>query len=251
MTNIYAPSLEDSDDSGLPYRITVKAAHPAWREKNTCILPISLGHGYHEGEKLESLFYWANKRFDNLVINLGDTLHRHNLMKIGHESESAFRESLMLGDQWLERNQPLMGRQITKPCRLTRWADWILNPAYNDLEKEIQSHFDNTEAFRDAVQSDITRFTIRQTTDNATMISNDITCSKSVSYLLEEATVNILMCRAYQAVRAYPADDMNCFQYLSAASLPPAIQGLEQSIRVNVKFKRKPSFALLPTEQAA
>lgn len=251
MSNILTINSEDNNDSGLPYRITVKAARPEWHQKTACILPISLGHNYHEGEKLESLFYWANKRFDTLIINLGDTLHRHNLMRSGYSAEDAFRQSLQLGEEWLVRNTPLMERQINKPCIMTRWSDWIFNPEYNDLEAAMRQHYEESENFRQALHSDINRFNNRQETDAATKISDNIVCAKSVDYLLEEATVNILIARQYQPIRAYPADDMNCFQYLSTAELPDAIRGLEKSIRVNVKFKRKSSFQALEGLQAA
>lgn len=239
ITNI---AIQDKEEALLPYRICTKAKHEKWQDSDTCVINISMGNPYHEDVKLNSLLNWAHKRFKKTIINLGDALHRYNLINYNCSSwADAYEKAVSLGDQWLTHNASVLEpyiKQGEEVFKIHRWNEWLQSPQYDELFTNIRNYYQRDFGLQEAVKQDIERFTKR----NSEKLNSDVhLCKKSESYLLEEATVYTLIARKYQATRVYPAPDLNIMQYLSLPFIPAQISGLDKAIQVQVKFYKRKS----------
>ena len=61
------------------------------------------------------------------LINLGDTLHRHNLRHCYPGMEEAHNAARKLGDQWLQNNEPCLS-MLKIPYKIMRSDDWLEYP---------------------------------------------------------------------------------------------------------------------------
>lgn len=247
MTKAPPAHIEEFDFSDdrhilLPYKVSTKTTDARWRDCPRCTLNISMGHDYHEGVKLESLLYWANRRFNFVIVNIGDSLHRHNLIRQGLSPEKAHAESLKMGTDWLERNGASIHRYLTRAHKVHRWSDWLFHDNFQKLLSDMKTYYRQDKGFYDAVQSDINRFLQRQRNGLSTEAIHEAS-QKSADYLLEEATVYTLMARTYEANRAYPANDLDTLRYLSQPDIPAQISGLEKSLQIYIKFYKRKSFS--------
>ncbi len=81
--------------------------------KSSCMLLISVGQIYHEGEKLSLVIDLINNKFKTCTIMLCDTLQRYNLMEDYNEKE-AYQLTLRQGAEWLNINELLFSPKFFK-----------------------------------------------------------------------------------------------------------------------------------------
>ena len=70
------------------YRLRVSAS-PGWVDYRACTLGISVGQPYHEGEKFAATVEWAARHFEEIVVDVSDTLQRHRLIGGGVPAAAA------------------------------------------------------------------------------------------------------------------------------------------------------------------
>jgi tRNA-dependent cyclodipeptide synthase len=224
----------------IKYRVIASCQEP-WREQPACFLNISMGQQYHEGDKFISLLDWATRNFDCCMINIGDSIHRHNLLSVTGDKKQALEQSLKLGEDWIGRNKNFIRNYLNIPCQLNRWDHWLTHPDFAELYKNIHDYYEKDSKFRAAIEADIRKF-ISRVSDKTSLIRNLAEYKRSSTlYLLEECTVYILMVRNFNAVRVYPAPELQCLSYLRKKTTPEHLQGLENSIHINANFKKKKS----------
>ena len=98
-----------------------------------CVLLISVGQQYHEGEKFNSSIKLVNKHFSFCNILVGDTLQRHTL-RINHPDISVSDSYYLAknsGEMWIERNMQYIST-LTIPHKISRWDEWINYSAPRD-----------------------------------------------------------------------------------------------------------------------
>lgn len=59
-----------------------------WRDYSECRLDVSINNDKLTGQKLEALIAWINANFNYCFVNIGDSLHCHNLMAINGLTEA-------------------------------------------------------------------------------------------------------------------------------------------------------------------
>lgn len=152
-------------------------------DKN-CILGISVGQAYHEAEKFKATINLINKsKLKHCTVVVGDSLQRHNMIEEGY----CYKTSIMLGDQWLERNYPVLN-QLVVPYNIVRWDDCVSHPQYNEYKKLVELEYNRNELYRNSVHKTIEEFMQR---NNNLIINQDIIYQNSVRYLLEESAAMI------------------------------------------------------------
>lgn len=218
------------------YRISV-AGSPGWREKDTCSLEISMGNPKHEGIKLRSLIRWADENFENCLINIGDTLQRHNLRISGLSAEEAHKEARKMGDDWLARNAEHFD-ELSKPYRIFRWDHWISDDSFDKLHKDMWLYYNNNEAFRACVEEDA-MFFVNKRPDLIEAHGEDALKQQSIAFLIEEAAGDTILSRQMDIARVYPATQFNTFQYLSRPETPNALAGLGRDVYTRVNYKKR------------
>jgi tRNA-dependent cyclodipeptide synthase len=221
-----------------------------WRRYKCGQVAISHGQPAHEGEKFEALLDWACRQFDEVVLNLSDTLYRHNLAAEGHNN---FRAALMArtaGDEWLTRNGQVLNAYKDKIIAFHRWDDWLQHSDFPQVFASVTSLHGRDAGLRNAVAADAAEFLERRRKRGPVDVESFL--QGSAAYLLEEIAVYILIGRTYEPARIYPSKDLLCFEYMRRESIPASLRGIDMTTHVNVNFKKKRSlFADESSQKAA
>lgn len=220
------------------YKIKVKQS-PGWKNYNTCLVSISMGQAYHEGSKLDALLSWAAQNYPVKVLNISDTLHRHNLLRGGASENQAFQQAFALGNDWMRRNEDILKRHLPRFQHIHRWGDWTSHPDFSQIQEAITRFYEQNEMFRAAADIDIQSFVLRKESQGEeTSIQQKK--QSSFNYLMEEIAAYILMGRRYAANRVYPAKPLETFQYLRHASgIPESLKGMENSMCTRILCERR------------
>ena len=182
-TTLLSPDLELASHShkaafdlkGLQYEYAGTSA----------ILLVSVGADYHEGEKLGATIDLINRsNFGQITVAVADTLQRHNLdLPAGRAYELSRRR----GDQWIDRNRPLLDR-IGSDVDVLRWDDALSHADYPGFLHRVQAAYADDAAYRTAINSTIDRFMARREGDgpleNAAAVRHGC-----LTYLLEECPI--------------------------------------------------------------
>lgn len=103
----------------------------------TCIVPISVGQAYHEGEAFEITMRKAYSSFGRVVIIIADSLQRWTMAipQDGVNPETLRDEANRLGKEWLERNKKAIEILQDKLAGIIHW-DSIMQS--HEGQKELE-----------------------------------------------------------------------------------------------------------------
>jgi len=220
------------------YRIKAPKAQ-IWRKHEICEFGISPGHLSHEGDKLESLLDWGQKNFSKCIINLSDSLYRHNYQAAGLHEIPAYKASLEAGEKWIFQNKKILDNYKNFIEKLFRWDRWIYHADYSKIKSDIDDYYKNNAAFRESIQEDIKDFLDRKIRQGAEIDLNNASIYFK-NYLLEEASCYVIIGRSYNPARIYPGKDLKTFEHLRLGETPTHLMGMEKIPHIEVSVNRKP-----------
>jgi hypothetical protein len=216
------------------YKAKVKNC-PEWRNKRICSLEISVGNPNQEGEKLLSLIQMVNKNFDVCLINLADTLQRHNLYTGDMDEAGSKMSALIEGNLYLMRNAEII-EQLRIPYQIIRWPNWQAHPDFDPVHEDVRAFYFLNEQFTQLVDEDAKKYLGR---NQFSPEEYDARMQKSIDFILEEAAAHILMAREFSPVCLYPGKRMKSLDYIAQTTVPSSISGLGQSTYARVVLNRK------------
>lgn len=196
------------------YKIKAKPAASQTRAK-VCSLNISMSNENQTGEKLLAIVKWVNENFDHCIINVSDSLQRHNLLSQGFTKEVAYQKAIYLGNVWLAENDKAL-KTIKTPHEIRRWDEWLVLKQVQDLQKNLHKMYKELMPFQICVDADAKHWVERQlgTNDNPTILKNGI------NFLIEEFAVHSYMARREfqkgngKMAQAYPARQLQAEEFL-------------------------------------
>lgn len=154
---------------------------------SVAVLAISVGQAYHEGNILIKTIQLINHtKFKKILIILGDTLQRHNLLIDDHDEQLAHIEAAKLGDEWLERNKPIYSK-LEIPYKIIRWDVWLKHPLYRECRKQVDDLYRIDDSFRMACLKSVDQFIERH--QSKSQISSKYCPELCLEYLLEECAI--------------------------------------------------------------
>jgi hypothetical protein len=212
-----------------PRRNTSLKERPEFRAANVntediCSLDVSLNNRYQEGAYLAGTVQWINRRFKYCIVNLGDTLHRHNLAIGSTDMEQAHIKSREMGNRWLENNGNVLdGFEI--PNVVIRNDDWIFDEDFPGIHEELWGFYYTNRDYRLLVNNDVESYLFRKPERQKVALKKS-----GLAYLLEETAADILMARDHPAVHLYPGSWHKSYFHLIniPEKLPVQIRGLEK-----------------------
>lgn len=210
--------MKAANNNTHPYRTD-------WNNFDTCCLDVSLFNRYQEGAYLAGAYKWVSARFSDCIINLGDTLHRHNLRHQYATMDDAHEKSRNLGQDWLDNNELCLGA-LDIPYKIMRSDDWLVDPDFEPVHEAIWEFYYKDSAFQDVIADDIETFVARRTDLPASIVRQS-----SLAYLLEETAADILLGQRGGVAHLYPGNRHSCYGFLvqNADAIPPLLKGLENS----------------------
>ncbi|MEU3711937.1 tRNA-dependent cyclodipeptide synthase [Streptomyces catenulae] len=150
------------------------------------VLLVSVGQRYHEGDKLRATVELVNRSaFGELTIAVADTLQRSNFH--GVPPEEAYIRALRAGDDWLARNENILG-QLTVPTEVLRWDEALKDPDYPGFRRRIEEAYAEEPEYGQAVDATIGKFIERFTARDP-----DVDTAEAfrgcLAYLVEECPI--------------------------------------------------------------
>ena len=114
----------------------------------TCIVPISVGQNYHEGEAFEETMQGVHNTFARVIIVVADSIQRWTMAipQQGVDPETLRDEANRLGKEWLERNKKAIEILQDKLVGIIHWDEIMRNPEVQTKLKELQSLYREGEA---------------------------------------------------------------------------------------------------------
>lgn len=212
----------------------IKSA-PKWKEYKTCSLGISLQSQNHVGEKLAAMVDWINgtRHFERCVVDLSDTLHRHNFaLQGGLSLDAAHEKALHIGNQWLKDNQKILDR-LSIPYEIVRWDHWLTHPRLFESRKAFDAAFLADQEFRDALLRDVGHF-LERSQRQSFKGASPAAVKHSLEYLLEELAVHALFFEQYPCATIYPGRQQESFRLVREGHVRNVPQGMTQSCFVPV-----------------
>lgn len=159
--------------------------HQDFLKQKKAVLPISVSHLYHEGEKFISTLELIKNRFSECDVIVSDTLQRHNLLT--HETEEkAALLSFQAGTEWIERNIKYF-KDYPIPYHIIRWNECLNSPGYTLALDKIHDKYQHDISLQLALDQDIHSFIGRDKLKRSTKEGAD----HCRDYLFEEAAVVI------------------------------------------------------------
>ncbi|MFJ8308907.1 MULTISPECIES: tRNA-dependent cyclodipeptide synthase [unclassified Streptomyces] len=150
------------------------------------VLLVSVGQRYHEGDKLRATVELVNRSgFQELTIAVADTLQRSNYLDVS--PEDAYTRALHQGDEWLERNEKILG-QLSVANQVLRWDEALDDPSYGEFRQRIEHAYQHNPQYKSAVDATIGKFIDRLTSrDPGAEI--DQAFKGCLKYLIEECPI--------------------------------------------------------------
>lgn len=179
----------------MPYKIKIsKMDSEAIRGISDCLIPISLTHPKQKGEHLRAILSWAEERFENICVDIGGTLSRHN---IPGPRDAARRMAFEMERSWIDENAAYMNRHP-----IIRWNERLAHHGMRGCLRENFRRYRHDPAFRQAIDQDVDRLRMKHP---------EVPEHQSRFYLLEEWTVDALHTHRLTAF-LYPGNPLSCYR---------------------------------------
>lgn len=176
----------------------------SWHTHPLLCLSVSVGQSKHEGHELRAAIDWIGATGKPWIIDLSDTLQRHNLL--GQPLPAAHAEMQRRGDQWLDCNADLLARALHAP-EIVRWDRWLDDPRFAETHAAVRRAAATDAGFASAIAHDVEKFTAR---------GDGRQRAASIAFIWEECAALSLLGRDYNCCRIYPGHELQALQYLRA-----------------------------------
>jgi hypothetical protein len=155
---------------------------------SSCLLTISVGQDYHEGERFISTVSLINENFKSCKILVVDTLQRYT-MSLNSEMmpDYFYNSSLKEGDAWLSRNEKYYSI-LNCLDGVVRWDFWLQHPKYQYFYDLLRVELEQDETYKalfdKTINSYLDRYKLR--IHNPAEFNRDRAYKICFSYILEE-----------------------------------------------------------------
>ena len=175
-------------------------------EGSSCLLTISVGQEYHEGDKFEATIELINKTFEQCKIMLYDGLQRYTMTLHNPGLPDQFlNAAISEGDEWLKRNAPNY-KQLDILTEIIRWDHWLKHPDFFEKKQmviqAIQNIKEYNQAFEDTIHQYLSRYTKRL--PHGTYFNKKHAYFTCLSYLIEECAALCLWHETQCDYEVYP-----------------------------------------------
>jgi len=159
-----------------------------YRGQDIARLNISVGQEYHEGEKFSAVCDWVSRHFNHSVINICDSLQRHNLEATGIVPKQAHKMAIANGDAWIDRNQQAIA---TLPdVQIVRWDDWRQGAYWDYALDRAKKLYDSDKKFQSICKDTANSFISKRTFKND--VDHQRALEYSARYIMEEVAFSLV-----------------------------------------------------------
>lgn len=179
----------------------------------SCIIPISLSNPNHYGKKFELILGWASQNYQEIIINIADSLYRHNYLTEKNNENTAYKIAIKEGEKWITKHDKILQQYNIK--EIYRWDKWINDVEFSKNAEIINHEYYHNKSFNEAINKTIKVFSERDIRKNK---QNNFSKKQSLKFLLEEAAVYPIIGKQRKIDRVYPAQPQEWLKYLKTNS---------------------------------
>lgn len=169
--------------------------------KASCMLLISVGQPYHEGEKLTATIDLIKNKFHSCTIMVCDTLQKYNLME-HHNEEDAYKLSLQKGDEWLIRSKEQFAK-LEIPYNIIRWDDIIQDVTFPAKLRQVEELYRSNPAYCNAFLNTVDSYFLRLM-KRGEVLDKEERYKISLKYLIEECAGMLIWADRGYNFEVYP-----------------------------------------------
>jgi len=217
---------------------------PEQKEKfkdSTCLLTISVGQEYHEGEKLEAILTLINTSFKSFSILLGDTLQRYTIALNDHHAPEYFHSTtLMQGEEWLKRNEPSF-KKLTGFQNVIRWDAWLKDPLFIEKETLVKKKLALDKSYQEKFEVVVTNYLKKYICRLSEPEKFDYNRAYQLcfKYILEECIALCLWCNTDCDYEIYPSQRNLAMDETHKRFVVPEYGNRLYSVALKFKHKEK------------
>ncbi len=185
-------SLQGKQKEEKRYKATLRKIakeDKAFLKSKTCVLPISVGQEYHEGEKLRATLRTVNASFKSCTIAVCDTLQRYSIRILKNKNdEESYQIAKQEGYEWIANHKKIIEHELQIPYKIIRWDHWLQQEIFQKNLIIIKELYNFNQEFTRAVDQTVNQFLSRQEKlrDDTEL---KVFFTQSLEYLFEEIAV--------------------------------------------------------------
>jgi len=219
-----------------PMNKKIRVKGQKWREHEYLCLGISLGKEAHEGANLRAALRWIANTGKPCIIDLSDTLQRHNFVADGMSEEEAFRFTRQRGDDWLERNKDSISLLPCSPI-IVRWNDLLFLEEFFLVQAEFLKLAQTDQQLKSSIEEDVRSFCDRRANLSSEERARFEKCSKD--FILEEMAGHTLLSRQYDYAVLYPSCGLKSLKLLREGKIDGAPMGMQRIYKARFSIETR------------
>lgn len=134
-------------------------------KNSSCLLSISVGQQFHEGDYFTSTIDLINNTFASCTISLYDSLQRYTMaLNDPRDLNELHILANKEGDLWLKRNEKIYDK-LKKLTAIVRWDDWIKKVEFEGKRKELLHLISHDISYKNHFDTAITKYLQRYNKD--------------------------------------------------------------------------------------
>ena len=202
---------------------------PNFNAYDTASIGISLNSRNHVGESLTAIVEWVNAQptIRHCLVDLSDTLHRHNFIADGYSPEIAYKKARDLGDQWCTENEHIL-KKLNMPYKIIRWDDWLSKPEFLKNRIFFERAMTHDSVFRKAMHEDIENFLSRRGRQQS-LKETEAIIDGCFHYLIEELAVHSIFFDQHPSISVYPGRQQKSFKMVRQGLIKNVPTGMQKS----------------------
>lgn len=203
-----------------------------------CYIGISLTNPIFEKGNLEALLRWADAKFEQCLVVLGDDLCRFNqTIRFGSEADEALQAAHRIGEAFVERTSDLFAQFDPEKMRLIRWSENLDDDLFAGSKSAIDKLFNSDAEFKEMVKVDALSFVDRLKSRSKDIAVDDARAIElCCEYLLEEIAVFNMLSEKGWRVELYPGSELHVLAEIAKGRFPDVPSGLNNRINVELKI---------------
>lgn len=236
--------LDDQADQAAGKVVHAKFTHVAKEDKlqfpnANCLVTLSIGQPYHEGQHLAATLNLVNQTFSSCTFILGDTLQRHT-MRISQpmmDEEACLQQSQTKGAMWLKNNMTLLSK-LDIPWTIKRWNHWLRHARFPELLKTIEQTRLSESSYQYAFEENIQTYLERLESRNELKLDRSLAHQQCLKYLQEECAAMCLWLEDPSPFELYASGRTLAMQQTYDRFIKPLHPDLLKPLAL--RFKTKP-----------